>query len=112
MITDKERRAVAGKLRGFEEDGSSAKAIYGGTEGYDRMLVRALRLIIGKGDLFGKLADLIDRSTCSNLMKPRGMAPVETDDWFECSECHCKARQNAIGMVVCYCLNCGAEVIE
>lgn len=112
MITSSKRHAVAGKLRGFEEDGSPAKAIYGGTECYDQMLVRALRQIIGKGDLFGNLADLIDRSTCNNLAKPRGMAPVETDDWFECSGCHCKVRQNAIGMAVCYCPNCGAEVVE
>ena len=58
------------------------------------------------------LADWIERPTCRNLAKPRGMAPVETGDWFECSECHCKARQNAIGMVVRHCPNCGAEVVE
>lgn len=63
-ITDKQRREVAARLRDFAEDGSPADVIYGGTEAYDQMLVRVLRQIVGKGDLFEKLADLIDRPEC------------------------------------------------
>ena len=63
-ITDKQRREMADRLRGFAEDGSPADVIYGGTEAYDQMLVRVLRQIVGKGDLFETLADLIDRPEC------------------------------------------------
>lgn len=63
-ITDEQRREVAARLRDFAEDGSLADVIYGGTEAYDQMLVCGLRQIVGKGDLFEQLADLIDRPEC------------------------------------------------
>lgn len=78
MITDEKRCEVAARLRDFAEDGTPADVIYGGTECYDQMLVRVLRLIIGEGDLFERLAGLIDRPTCRN---------VGEDREFECSEC-------------------------
>lgn len=109
MITDEKRSEVAAELR--------RQAAYGrGSLG--EWWQRLQDVALGEVDfpkpeqLFNRLADLMDRPTCRNLAKPRGMAPVETGDWFECSECHCKARQNAIGMVVRYCPHCGAEVVE
>lgn len=83
-------------------------------------VIKALGIECDGGESWGELCeavwdrmcDLIDRPTCRNLAKPHGMAPVGAENWFECSECHCKAQMNKIGMPLSYCPNCGAEVIE
>ena len=96
-ITDEQRREVARRLRDFGEDGSPAEFIYGGTECYDQMLVRVLRQIVGKGDLFETLADLIDRPECT----PEGGLEQQT-----CSECGAEGIDGWAN----FCPNCGAEV--
>lgn len=106
MVTDKERREVAEKLRRFEEDGSPAAAIYGGTEAYDQMLVRVLRNIVGRGDLFERLADLIDRPTCRNLGGEEGTNGEDYD--FFCAACGYQSDTTDPN----YCPNCGAGVVE
>lgn len=113
-VTNSERREVAARLRDMRKRMDGETPPQGVTQAASEYLLRiACCVKLGSsGNLFNRLADLMDRPTCRNLAKPRGMAPVETGDWFECSECHCKARQNAIGMVVRYCPHCGAEVVE
>lgn len=112
MITDKQRREVAARLRDFSEEGSPADVIFGGTECYDQMLVRVLRQIVGKGDLFGCLAELIDRPTCRNVHDGRE---------FECSECgmtwHLLDREDEFSKWAHvrnppYCPSCGCQVIK
>ena len=61
-------------------------------------------------DVVMLLANLIDRPTCMNLAEERGMQPVTTVEWFECSSCHTKARQDKIGHPIRYCPYCGKEV--
>lgn len=57
------------------------------------------------------IAGLLEVPTCRNCSSSAGMRPVGADEWFECSECHCKAWQDKIGMEVRFCPNCGAEVV-
>ena len=109
-ITDKQRREVAARLRDFAEDGSPADVIYGGTEAYDQMLVRVLRQIVGKGDLFENLADLIDRPTCHmDLTDTADSAWGEVRSW-ECSNCGgtCEETNGSYER----CPHCGATVME
>lgn len=105
MISDEERKRVAERLR-------SVSAHRGDTPWMveDLMLALGFRCYEdGDGQLFDRLADLIDRPTCRNLSpKPADVllcsecgehvdiAYVET-----CDEYHAK-----------YCPNCGAEVVE
>ena len=96
-ITDKQRREVARRLRDFTEDGSPADVIFYGTEAYDQMLVRALRQIVGKGDLFENLADLIDRPECT---------PEVGLEQQTCPECGAEGIDGWVN----FCPNCGAEV--
>ena len=80
-------REVAARLRDFAEDGSPADVIYSGTEAYDQMLVRVLRQIVGKGDLFEKLADLIDCPECRmELVDTTDSAWGEVRAWM-CPHC-------------------------
>ena len=59
-----------------------------------------------------RLADLIDPPTCHDIASHGGMQPAGTIQWFECSECHCKAQTDKIGMALHFCPHCGAEVVE
>lgn len=114
MINDSERREVAARLRGFKEHRDEAPLIF--TEQvHNAMVLRAIRAVIGKGDIFQRLADLIDRPTCRNVS--------EHQDVFTCSECRCKVEIigeecNEYGECFCapfmpsFCPNCGAEVVE
>ena len=62
-------------------------------------------------DVFNRLADLIDRPICHDIVSHGGMQPVGATQWFECSECHCKAQTDKIGMALRFCPYCGAEVV-
>ena len=112
MTSNEERQKVAARLRDFGEDGSPAKYIYGGTESYDQMLVRVLRQIVGRGDLFERLADLIDRPTC--VMDDLGnFTPHHDFKRMACSKCgamHWEQPQETLRMR--YCPWCGREVVE
>lgn len=60
MISDEERREVARKLRSLDEhiDGMPLMCT---KQEHDALALRAIRAVIGKGDIFHLLADLIDR---------------------------------------------------
>lgn len=55
---------------------------------------------------------VIDRPTCHDIASHGGMQPAGAIQWFECSECHCKAQTDKIGMALHFCPHCGAEVVE
>lgn len=63
MISDEERREVAAKLREMSETESVAAMLDDNVR--TGMTLMVLRAIVGKGDIFERLADLIDRPTCT-----------------------------------------------
>lgn len=114
MITDKQRREIAARLRGVTEEelrsmflGEILDCAVGG------------RCLDDEGDIderliLNRLADLIDRPTCRN---------VGDDYMFKCSECGAEfepvtVNGNEYGDVFytplkpLYCSACGAEVVE
>lgn len=111
MISNDERREIAERLRN-----ASAR------RGDEPWMVEDLMLALGfrcyedgEDQLFDRLADLIDRSTCKNADSHY--------DVFECSLCHCKVELitevcNEYGdpfnvpFIPSYCPNCGAEASE
>lgn len=100
-FTDEERRGIAVALRGLEEEDSPAEFIFGGTVAYDAMVVRALRAVIGKGDLFGLVAELADRPACRAVATESG--------FYGCSRCGHEAWADEESLTP-YCPMCGAEV--
>lgn len=107
MITDEERREVANRLRELDESiderGESRPMEH------DAMMLRAIRAVVGKGDIFQRLADLIDLPTCSMEYMPEYSGyEIYPTEAYRCSEC---------GWIVSegkhtYCPCCGAEVID
>lgn len=91
MVSNEERREVARKLRSLDEHIEGMPLMCTKQE-HNAMALRAIRAVVGKGDIFHLLADLIDRPTCN-------MDVMTTDERadYECSE-H-----------IMRCLNCGAE---
>ena len=83
MINDSERREFAAILRGLDERIDGVPLMCTEQE-HDAMVLSAIRSIIGDGDVFHRLADLIDRPTCRNVS--------EHQDVFTCSDCRCKVE--------------------
>ena len=103
-ISDEERREVARKLRSLDEHIDGMPFMFTKQE-HNAMALRAIRAVVGKGDIFHLLADLIDRPTCRNIGGEEGTNGEHYD--FFCSACGYAgdfAEPN-------YCPNCGAEVI-
>ena len=102
MISDTERREVASKLRGLDEhiDGVPSMCT---KQQHDAMALRAIRAVVGKGDVFHLLADLIDRPTCRKLI------PDEMEGYVFCSKCGAEIGEYSVPN---YCPNCGAEVVD
>ncbi len=106
-FTDEERRGMAVALR--EMGGAD------GTMGFlrevvsknggcaDLLLVIGLRSLLSAGDLYGALADAIDRPTCRAVQPCPGA-------FYECSVCGCDSWADAES-VTRFCPNCGAEVV-
>lgn len=98
MISDKERRAVAARMREIMRDDPHGWL--------DIMVAKAVVDMMGEGVKIGEIVvDLIDRPTCHIR---------ETDHEFEdgvrCDRCRMTFRRPWEPFN--YCPNCGAEVVE
>lgn len=108
MISNEQRREVARKLRSLDEriDGMPSMCT---KQEHNAMALGAIRAVVGKGDIFHLLADLIDRPTCKNLA-------TKPADELLCSGCgeHVDIAyvENADDYHARYCPNCGAEVCD
>ena len=102
MISDKERREIAAKLRGLDEHIDGVPPMCS-PQVHNAMALRAIRAVVGKGDIFHLLADLIDRPTC------RKVIPSEMEGYVFCSRCGAEIGEYGVPN---YCHNCGAEVVE
>lgn len=80
------------------------------------MVLRAIRAVVGEGDVFHLLADLIDRPTCKPKDRGRGYVDAVCDS-FCCSNCgfeidvHIGEEQH-LTETAKYCPECSAEVVE
>ena len=112
MQTSDERREVARKLRSLDENIDGVPLMCTKQE-HNAMALRAIRAVVGKGDIFHLLADLIDRPTCRNVYDENEMGSCING--FECSECG-NVVEDYEGYRVNgefnYCSKCGAEVVE
>lgn len=104
MISDQERREVAANLRGLDEriDGVPLMST---EQEHDAMALSAIRVVVGKGDIFHLLADLIDRPSTTRHGKFRTKYGRETPC---CEVCGYSIGDMRWG----YCPKCGAEVVE
>lgn len=108
MTTNEKRREVAAKLRGLDERIDGVPLMCTEQE-HDAMALSAIRVVVGKGDIFHLLADLIDRPTCSIK---RGYQTT----WGVCSRCGAlvnaeRAVSTAIEYLPTrYCPWCGKEI--
>ena len=102
MISNEERREIAGKLRSLDERIEGMPLMCTKQE-HNAMALRAIRAVVGKGDIFHLLADLIDRPTCRKLI------PDEMEGLVFCSNCGAEIGEYGVPN---YCHNCGAEVVE
>ena len=66
MISDDERREVAAKLRCLDEHIDGVPPMCS-PQVHNAMALRAIRAVVGKGDIFHLLADLIDSPVTRNL---------------------------------------------
>ena len=106
MISDSERSEIAEILRGLDEriDGLPLMCT---EQEHDAMVLSAIRSIIGKGDIFQRLADLIDRPTAKR---------EHNGAYWRCSHCGAFTRKDAViidGLDVVplrHCGNCGREL--
>ncbi len=107
-ISDSERRKVVNTFRGLDESIDSELSKFRPME-HDAMALRAIRAVVGKGDVFQRLADLIDRPTCKNLA-------THLVDELVCSACGERVDiaylDSEDDYRVRYCPGCGAEVVE
>lgn len=102
MVSNEERREVARKLRSLDEHIEGMPLMCTKQE-HNAMALRAIRAVVGKGDIFHLLADLIDRPTC------RKVIPSEMEGYVFCSKCGAEIGEYGVPN---YCHNCGAEVVE
>lgn len=113
MISDEKRHEVASHLRKLSETDSFIGELKPSDELYDCMCLMAIRATVGKGDIFERLADLIDRPTCRNIYDESKCGACANG--FECSECG-NVVEDGDGWLVNgtfnYCSECGAEVVE
>lgn len=109
MIDDSERREIAAKLRGIEEYIDGAPLIF--TEQvHDAMVLSVIRSVVGKGDIFQRLADLIDRPTATATMDYEAME----DGIPDCRIWTCNGCKESFpayrGFCPTYCPVCGTEL--
>ena len=114
MTNNDERREIAAILRGLDEriDGMPLMCT---EQEHDAMVLRAIRAVIGKGDIFHLLADLIepDERTCHMTLKKSG--PYYDVWYFDCCEKEW-AENRCDNCIVDYpgivCPWCGAKVVR
>ena len=109
MISDTERREVAARLRESRDFISGLKGGATPQNAFDTF-ERILECIdYEHGNLFDRLADLIDRPTCKNLA-------THLVDELVCSACGERVDiaylDSEDDYHVRYCSGCGAEVVE
>lgn len=104
MISDEKRREVASKLRGLDEhiDGVPSMCT---KQQHNAMALSAIRAVVGKGDIFHLLADLIDRPTTTRHGKFRTKYGRQTPC---CEVCGYSIGDMRWG----YCPKCGAVIID
>lgn len=99
MISDTERREVASKPRGLDEHIDGVLSMCS-PQVRNAMALGAIRAVVGKGDSFRLLAELIDRPVTRNLSeKPE----------FVCELCGAVFPYD-LGFT--HCPECRAEVVE
>ena len=103
-ISDIERREVAAKLRGLDEriDGVPLMST---EQEHDAMALSAIRVVVGKGDIFHLLADLIDRPSTTRHGKFRTKYGRQTPC---CDVCGYSIGDMRWG----YCPKCGAVITD
>lgn len=104
MISDDERREVAAKLRSLDEyiDGVPPMC---SPQVHNAMALSAIRAVVGKGDIFHLLADLIDRPKAQR---------EDAGDYWRCKHCGAFTLMDSVTdcvgfMRVRRCGNCGRE---
>ncbi len=98
-ISDQERREVAAKLRSLDEHIDGVPPMCS-PQVHNAMALSAIRAVVGKGDIFHLLADLIDSPVTRNLSeKPE----------FVCELCGAVFPYD-LGFT--HCPECGAEVVH
>ena len=118
-ISDAERREVAAALRvksketkGMRERAKDDFLIPTMVDGnlYSTMRMRAIRSCIGQGDIFERLADLIDRPKChmDRTDTHKTAEGLEIRSW-ECDRCG-RTCEEVYGHYE-FCPHCGAKVI-
>lgn len=105
MISNEERREIAAILRGLDERIDGVPLICTEHE-HDAMVLSAIRAVVGNGDIFHRLADLIDRPTAKR---------EHNGAYWRCAHCGAFTRKDAViidGLDVVplrHCGNCGRE---
>lgn len=111
-ISDTERRGVAARLRDLDEHIDGVPPMCS-PQVHNAMALSAIRAVVGKGDIFHLLADLIDRPMCHNVYDEREMGACANG--FECSVCGNRVEDfehYCITGTFNYCPECGAEVVD
>lgn len=105
MISDQECREVAAKLRGLDEHINGVPPMCS-PQVRNAMALKAIRAVVGKGDIFHLLADLIDRPFVKR---------EHNGAYWRCAHCGAFTRKDAViidGLDVVplrHCGNCGRE---
>ena len=108
MVSNEQRREAAGKLRSLDERIDAMPSMCTKQE-HNAMALRAISAVVGKGDIFHLLADLVDRPTT----KRDGAGGI----YRRCTRCGAFNRKDAVadrcGAIPSRCCaNCGADVVE
>lgn len=111
MISDSERRDVARTLRGLDECIDGVPPICTSQE-HNALALRAIRAVVGRGDIFHLLADLIDRPTCTVESDTPGLHIGVCSHCGAMVERECAVFDATSALPTRFCPNCGAEVVE
>lgn len=112
MITDRERRRVAQNLRNSRyrlKPVPSGKQVMSMTRAASELELAHEGNYLNQSG-FERLADLIDRPTCHDVLGEKAYS-----DYFKCSECGFAINtwdMDGAWLTIYYCPNCGAEVVE